>query len=245
MVGIANNQHSRAEQMVHQEGMEKRDDISPRVLLVAGTSARRAHLAAVISRAMNGVNVISDSQISPARFATSKSDILVADLDTPASAAAMLDFLEEAPAGTGSVALIDDPDPAWVRSALRASIHAVISRDADAEDMQMALQAAEAGFVLLHPTSVHGLLQNNAVAGMNDISGEDLAPEDMIEDLTARESEVLRLVSMGLGNKEVAARLAISEHTAKFHISSILSKLHASSRTEAVSLGIRKGLIPI
>ena len=89
-----------------------------------------------------------------------------------------------------------------------------------------------------------------AIAEINDISGEgiaqeDLAPADVIEDLTARESEVLRLVSMGLGNKEIAIRLAISEHTAKFHISSILSKLHAGSRTEAVSLGIRKGLIPI
>jgi two-component system, NarL family, response regulator YdfI len=230
--------------------MEKRGDSSLRVLVVAGTSARRAYLAGVISRALRGVTVISESQISSARFATAKSDILVADLDTPALAAAMLDFLEAAPAGTGSVALIDDPDPAWVRSALRASIHAVISRDANTEDMQLALQAADAGFVLLHPTSVHGLLQNNAIAEINDISGEgiaqeDLAPADVIEDLTARESEVLRLVSMGLGNKEIAVRLAISEHTAKFHISSILSKLHASSRTEAVSLGIRKGLIPI
>ena len=229
--------------------MEKRGDSSLQVLVVAGTSARRAHLAGVISRALYRVTVISESQISPAKFAASKSDILVADLDTPASAAAMVHFLEAAPAGTGSVALIDDPDPAWVRSALRASIHAVISRDANTEDMQLALQAADAGFVLLHPTSVHGLLQNNAIAEINDISGEgiaqeDLAPADVIEDLTARESEVLRLVSMGLGNKEIAIRLAISEHTAKFHISSILSKLHAGSRTEAVSLGIRKGLIP-
>jgi NarL family two-component system response regulator YdfI len=229
--------------MTRQTQMEKRENISLRVFVVAGTSARRAHLAAVISRALRGVNVICDSQISPARFAASKADILVADLDTPASAAAMLDFLQDAPAGTGSVALIDDPDPAWVRSALRASAHAIIARDANTEDMQMALQAAEAGFVLLHPTSVHGLLQNNAMAEMNDVSDEDLG--NLLEDLTARESEVLRLVSMGLGNKEIAARLAISEHTAKFHISSILSKLHAASRTEAVSLGIRKGLIPI
>lgn len=212
--------------------------------MVAGTSARRAHLDAVISRAWRGVSVISDSQISPERFAASKSNILVADLDAPASAAAMVDFLQDAPAGTGSVALIDDPDPAWVRSALKASIHAIISRDANTEDMQLALQAADAGFVLLHPSSVHGLLQNNSIAEINDLS-EDLAPEDVIEDLTARESEVLRLVSTGLGNKEVAARLAISEHTVKFHISSILGKLHAGSRTEAVSLGIRKGLIPI
>lgn len=199
---------------------------------------------------MNGVNVISDSQISSPRFAASKADILVADLDTPASAAAMLDFLRDAPAGTASVALIENPDPAWVRSALSASANAIISRDANSEDMQMALQAAGAGFVLLHPTSVHGLLQNNAMAEMNNISSEDLAHEDMAhedmaQDLTARESEVLRLVSIGLGNKEIAVRLAISEHTAKFHISSILGKLHAGSRTEAVSLGIRKGLIPI
>jgi DNA-binding NarL/FixJ family response regulator len=83
------------------------------------------------------------------------------------------------------------------------------------------------------------------MTAMNDLSSEDLADQAMIEDLTAREFEVLRLVSMGLGNKEIAARLAISEHTAKFHISSILSKLHAASRTEAVSLGIRRGLIPI
>jgi two-component system, NarL family, response regulator YdfI len=220
--------------------MEKRDDISLRVFVVAGSSARRAHLAAVTSRAVPGVNVFSDSQLSPARFASSKADVLVADLDTPASAIAMLNFLEEAPASGGAIALIDDPDPAWVRSALRASAHAIISRDATAEDMQIALQAAEAGFILLHPTSVQGLLQNNTIAEVNDIS-EDLSRED----LTARESEVLRLVGLGLGNKEIAARLAISEHTAKFHISSILGKLHAGSRTEAVSLGIRKGLIPI
>ncbi|HET9165298.1 MAG TPA: response regulator transcription factor [Candidatus Angelobacter sp.] len=234
--------------------MDKKENISLRVLVIAGTSARRAHLAAVISRAVRGVNVTCDSQISPARFAASKADILVADLDTPASAAAMLDFLQDVPTVAGSVALIDDPDPAWVRSALRASVHAIISRDVDSEDMQIAIQAAEAGFVLLHPTSVQGLLQNSAIDQMRDMSDEDMDNEnphreeivqDMIEDLTARESEVLRLVSMGLGNKEIAARLAISEHTAKFHISSILGKLNAASRTEAVSLGIRKGLIPI
>jgi len=224
--------------------MDKRDDTALRVFVVASSSARRAHLVGLASQARRHVNVTSDSRITPERFAAAQSDILMADLDTTASAAAMLDFLEDAPADTGAVALIDDPDPAWVRSALRASVHAVISREASSEDIQLALHAAEAGFVLLHPTSVDGLLQNE-MPGSNGISREYLAHEDLIEDLTVRESEVLRLVSAGLGNKQIAARLAISEHTAKFHISSILSKLHASSRTEAVSLGIRKGLIPI
>jgi DNA-binding NarL/FixJ family response regulator len=221
--------------------MDKRSDIPLRILLVASSSARRVYLAENILRAMNGrSHVISDSQISAERFAASKSDLLLADLETPAEADALVRFLEDAPAGTGSVALADEPGPRWVRSALRASLNAIIARDASREDIQLALQAAEAGLVMLHPTSASGLIQESS---LRDTSGD--ATEELAEELTARESEVLRLVSMGLGNKEVAARLAISEHTVKFHISSILGKLHAGSRTEAVSLGIRRGLISI
>ena len=65
------------------------------------------------------------------------------------------------------------------------------------------------------------------------------------EPLTPRETEVLDLLADGLGNKEIAARLNISEHTIKFHIRSILGKLGASSRTEAVSRGLRSGLIEL
>jgi DNA-binding NarL/FixJ family response regulator len=221
--------------------MDKRSDIPLRILLVASSSARRADLAETVVRMLNGrARVTSDSRISAERFAAAKSDLLLADLENPAEADALLHFLEEAPAGTASVALVDEPDPGWVRSALRASLNAIIARDAAREDIQLALQAAEAGLVLLHPTSASGLVQESSLRD----TGSD-ATEELAEELTARESEVLRLVSMGLGNKEVAGRLAISEHTVKFHISSILGKLHAGSRTEAVSLGIRRGLIPI
>ncbi len=65
------------------------------------------------------------------------------------------------------------------------------------------------------------------------------------EALTARESEVLTMLAEGTSNKEIAARLNISEHTAKFHVSSILAKLGATTRTEAVSRGVRQGLIVI
>jgi DNA-binding NarL/FixJ family response regulator len=65
------------------------------------------------------------------------------------------------------------------------------------------------------------------------------------EALTARESEVLTMLAEGAANKEIAARLNISEHTAKFHVSSILAKLGATTRTEAVSRGVRQGLIVI
>ena len=69
--------------------------------------------------------------------------------------------------------------------------------------------------------------------------------EDLAEELTPRETSVLRLLAEGLGNREIANRLNISEHTIKFHIRSILSKLQASTRTEAVTRGLRAGLIEL
>ena len=102
--------------------------------------------------------------------------------------------------------------------------------------LRLALDAAEAGMLLLHPTTARGLFSVTAVPA---------EPIYEHERLTERESEVLRLLGEGLGNKEIAFRLAISEHTAKFHISSILGKLSVATRTEAVSQGIRRGLIPI
>ena len=72
---------------------------------------------------------------------------------------------------------------------------------------------------------------------------EEENPPDEI--LTARETDVLRLLADGLGNKEIAVRLNVSEHTIKFHIGSILGKLGASSRTEAVTRGLRSGLIDL
>ena len=65
------------------------------------------------------------------------------------------------------------------------------------------------------------------------------------EALTPRELEVLRMLADGLGNKQIAAQLGISDHTAKFHVSQILAKLRAASRAEAVAIGIRRGLVPV
>jgi DNA-binding CsgD family transcriptional regulator len=67
----------------------------------------------------------------------------------------------------------------------------------------------------------------------------------LVEPLTRRELQVMRMLADGLGNKEIAAQLGISDHTAKFHVAQILAKLGANSRAEAVALGIRRGLVPI
>jgi DNA-binding NarL/FixJ family response regulator len=65
------------------------------------------------------------------------------------------------------------------------------------------------------------------------------------ENLTPREQQVLRMMADGLANKEIAGQLGISDHTAKFHVAQILAKLGAATRTEAVTLAIRRGLVPI
>ena len=75
----------------------------------------------------------------------------------------------------------------------------------------------------------------------SDSPGAAISPEE----LTEREQQVLTMLAEGLSNKEISSRLNISTHTVKFHISSILGKLGAASRTEAVSIGIRSGRIAI
>ena len=73
----------------------------------------------------------------------------------------------------------------------------------------------------------------------------DTKPDELIESLTPRESEVLQLLAQGMPNKQIALELEISEHTVKFHISSIYTKLNATNRTEAVRVGLRLGLISL
>lgn len=103
--------------------------------------------------------------------------------------------------------------------------------------LRCAIEAIASGFVLIHP-EVTDTLFTSADSPFSPI---DSAPA--IEPLTPREVQVLNQVAGGLANRAIAKALNISEHTVKFHISAILSKLNVSSRTEAVSVGIRTGLV--
>jgi len=115
-----------------------------------------------------------------------------------------------------------------------------LRRDAPAEEIIAALTAV-----------ANGLMTLDRQFGIDLISASEErvaapAPAPLVgteEPLTAREREVLQLMALGLPNKTIAARLHISEHTAKFHVSSIMMKLGAASRTEAVTLGARRGLL--
>lgn len=122
----------------------------------------------------------------------------------------------------------------WANQALRAGVRGILPRDLSAGQLAAALNAVRQGFALLHPGELQ--FQGTGGAALSEAV-------DLVETLTAREREVLQMLAQGRGNKEIASRLKISEHTVKFHVASILGKLGASTRTEAVSVALRRGLI--
>lgn len=132
------------------------------------------------------------------------------------------------------VILTDNLHNDLTESALRSGVRAVLPRSATADEILATVEAAAAGLIVLHPDVIDFLLP--------PITSKTL-PSSPTQALTPREIEVLGMLAEGLGNKTIARRLSISEHTVKFHVSSIFQKLNASSRTEAALLGARLGLI--
>jgi two-component system, NarL family, response regulator YdfI len=133
------------------------------------------------------------------------------------------------------ILLADHPTPVSVAAAIRAGIGAILPTNASPEQLVAALQGAVAGLVVL--------LRSDIVSTFPAADPASHPLAELAEPLTRREREVLQMLASGLGNKEIATRLTISEHTVKFHVASILGKLGAASRTEAVTLGIRHGLV--
>jgi NarL family two-component system response regulator YdfI len=131
------------------------------------------------------------------------------------------------------VVLAPDLQTPWTGEALRAGIRAVLPGDLGPREILAAVEAAAAGLVVLHPQDLPALVADRP------------APIAPSQALSPREVQVLAMLAEGYGNKTIAWKLGISEHTAKFHVASILSKLNAGTRTEAVTQGIRRGLILI
>jgi two-component system, NarL family, response regulator YdfI len=144
-------------------------------------------------------------------------------------------ILADFPAETGGIPLVilsSESQPVWTHEALRMGTRALLPRNASAREVLAAVEAAASGMAVIEPQELGALL--SSVPAL-----QTAAPAP----LTARELEVLQMLAEGDQNKTIAWKLQISEHTVKFHVASILGKLNASSRTEAVTLGIRQGLV--
>jgi DNA-binding NarL/FixJ family response regulator len=208
-----------------------------RVLVAAASPVRRRDLEAVVRDdiALKLVGSASGLVGLATRARELQPDVVLVDLPSPdVQFTQTTSAIEEN--GMAVVGLIDEPDANWASRALRAGVRALLPRDSSASEIQSAIRVTSRGMVLLDPELARELVTRN-----RNRSSENAL--DTVEELTPREIEVLRMMAEGLGNKEIAARLVISDHTVKFHISSILAKVGASSRTEAVTLGIRMGLI--
>ncbi len=209
-----------------------------RVLVAAADSIVRVGLESIVRTSPELVVVDSSSNLATlaALIEERSPDVVLMELglyDESVSEMVAIGALS----GVAIVLLADDLQGDWTTEALRLGVRAVLSRSATAEEIVPTVVAAAAGLVVLHPKVFDSLLP---VLPTNVRLFDNASP---IQALTPREIEVLSMLAEGLGNKTIARRLGISEHTVKFHVSSILTKLNASSRTEAVTLGARQGLI--
>lgn len=128
------------------------------------------------------------------------------------------------------VVLLDRVPAEIAESLLRAGA-SVLSAGASPSAFAAALHCAAAGLVALDPTYA--------------ISVRPRTAPDLVEPLTAREREVLALLANGLANRDIAGALAISTHTAKYHVAQVLAKLRADSRAHAVAIALREGLVAV
>ena len=208
-----------------------------RVFLIAASPLARAALQNRLRP--HGVKIVGsaahidavDGQLSDTQPQALLVDASAEQLETMIGSLADSDLAAEIP----TVVLAEPGSSAVSAQALQAGIRAVLPSGLAADQLAAALHAVASGLVVLHPTEVQAAFPMAAHAS------QPLA--ELPEPLTRREREVLQMLAGGLANKEIAARLGISDHTAKFHVAAILGKLGAATRTEAVALGIRRGLV--
>ena len=190
-----------------------------RILVVGDDPLARGGIAVALERELEVVGHVAARDV-PAAVEAFHPRVLVWDLG----------------AGTGDVPPLplDPPtlalcvDPTRAHAALQAGAKGAVLREIEAARIAAAARAVDVGLVALDPSFV----------------GVTARPRPKVETaMTPREREVLELLAEGLSNKEIASRLNISDHTAKFHVTAIMDKLGAQSRTEAVVLGMKLGLV--
>lgn len=190
------------------------------------------------------IDLLSVAHISvlPSRVRTDQPDaIVIVTEEVTDSAWRERGSLREVFSATPTLLLASKVDASLKLRAARFHIHSTLPLDLTTDQLLAAIWATVAGLTITLDASS---LEEDEYSGWH-ATDERLVEETLAEHLTAREIEVLRLMALGYGNKEIALRLNISEHTVKFHVSSVLAKLSASSRTEAVTIGIMRGLVAI
>jgi DNA-binding NarL/FixJ family response regulator len=204
-----------------------------KILIAAPTAVERAGLAALLGA--DGELTLAVAPLEPIEALVDhvereRPDVVLVALERDDAPLARL--LEGESGVVPVVAIVGELE--GVAEALGSGLRGLLPRDASAAEILAAIRGARAGLVVVHPEIVAALAR----------PAETVVPSvDANGALSPREGEVLRMLAEGLGNKEIAWQLGISEHTVKFHVASIFAKLGVSSRTEAVTIAIRRGLL--
>lgn len=213
-----------------------------RILIVAPYAFLRAGLEALLAEEAQCrvVGAASGSGELESLLADTRPDVILVDSEEDKDEFARI--LGLAVGAEVGIALLGE-EPEFVARLLssEATAWAYLRREAEGAEIASALQAVASGLVVLDRAFTEHL-RVDAVVETNPVLPVSLLSR---ETLTSRERQVLELMAEGLANKQIAARLAISLHTVKFHVASILAKLGAASRTEAVTLGARNGMVTL
>jgi len=185
-----------------------------RVAVHALSPALRAGLEAMLRA--GGFQVLAGE-------AETEADVLVTDAVEPATETG----------GPPIVLLGVEQDTPPSTNAFEGGVRAILPGNCTADELAAAVQAAAAGLIA-YPASYAAAMADATAAAEPPVSPGVLSP---------REMQVLQLMAEGLANKEIAWQMGISEHTVKFHVASILNRLDAASRTQAVAIGVRRGLL--
>ena len=211
-----------------------------KVAVAAAALALRAGLRSLLSDDAEIEVVGEAASLSALRALPALADVLVvadAALGLPTELSGAIERLST-PGELPAVLLLvgDEPDAARLAPALGGRAWGLLPLDCSAEELHAAVKALHQGLLVGSPALLEPLLSRS-------LRGGEALAGPPAEALTEREAQVLQLLAQGLANKQIAAALGISEHTVKFHVSAIYSKFGANSRTEAVRLGVRQGLI--
>ena len=208
-----------------------------RVMVVATSPVVRAGLAAVVGSANSQLTLVgsaSDLDTLTKEVGQLQPDVVLLDLGSnlQPSIWEKLLLIQEEQYPIGFLAIAEELESFDLEAAIRSGVRGILPDDSTESEIIAAAIAIADGLVVLHPDFLELLPIR-----------EKVATTTAVQTLTPREIEVLQMLGSGLSNKAIAKHLQISEHTVKFHISSIFQKLAVSTRTEAVTVGVRLGLI--
>jgi DNA-binding NarL/FixJ family response regulator len=211
-----------------------------KVLLADDQSLVRAGFRMIL-KAEPDVEVVgeaADGREAVAKTATHRPDVVLMDVRMPEMNGIEATRLIATGDGAPRVLVLTTFDrDEYVYEALRAGASAFLLKDAPEHQLLAAIRVVADGGSLFSPSITRRLIEQFAAGGAGT------PPPTELEDLTARELEVLRLVARGLSNAEISSELVVSEHTTKTHVASILQKLGLRNRVQAVVLAYETGVV--